>query len=63
VSVGPLIDGRPWGWGAFAVDTPPKDWHCPLCGRVRRRGRHWYPFAAVCTECARAACEKWWSGS
>lgn len=49
-----LLDGWPAGHGALAVDTPPKDWRCPLC-RKRAKGRHHYPFAAVCTACAVAA--------
>lgn len=51
----------PWGWGAIAVDIPPKGWRCPHCGKISRRkdgGRHTYLFGEPrCTPCARAWCE------
>lgn len=52
-----MADGNYWGWGAVAVDTPPKDWRCADCGRraTKRRGRHRYLFGPErCTDCARA---------
>lgn len=45
-----------WGLGAVTVDTPPKGWICPHCGKAQRRkdrGRHTFLFGEPrCTSCA-----------
>lgn len=51
-----------WAWGALRVETPPKEWVCPHCGknrnaRMRKRenfvGRHVYLYGEPrCSPCA-----------
>ncbi len=62
----PLVDGRPWGFGAAMVKRQPKGGTCPRCSTLYKRGGWMHAYSdgdLACTACAEAWCSETFSPS